>query len=89
MIGWIGALAGIGLGILLALNAGDIVHVLERWFGFELFDPAVYYISPHSLGAARQGRRAGVGDRLCADAAGDHLSGATRGSDGTGRCAPL
>ena len=45
VIGWIGALAGIGLGILLALNAGDIVHVLERWFGFELFDPAVYYIS--------------------------------------------
>ena len=44
VIGWIGALAGIGLGILLALNAGDIVHVLERWFGFELFDPAVYYI---------------------------------------------
>jgi lipoprotein-releasing system permease protein len=45
VIGWIGALAGIGLGILLALNAGDIVHALERWFGFELFDPAVYYIS--------------------------------------------
>lgn len=45
IIGWIGALAGIGLGILLALNAGDIVHVLEQWFGFELFDPAVYYIS--------------------------------------------
>jgi lipoprotein-releasing system permease protein len=45
VIGWIGALAGIGLGILLALNAGDIVHALERWFGFELFDPTVYYIS--------------------------------------------
>ena len=45
VIGWIGALAGIGLGILLALNAGDIVHVLEQWFGFELFDPTVYYIS--------------------------------------------
>jgi lipoprotein-releasing system permease protein len=45
VIGWIGALAGIGLGIVLALNAGDIVHALERAFGFELFDPAVYYIS--------------------------------------------
>ena len=45
VIGWIGALAGIGLGILLALNAGDIVHAFERWFGFELFDPTVYYIS--------------------------------------------
>ncbi len=45
VIGWVGALAGIGLGILLALNAGDIVHALEQWFGFELFDPTVYYIS--------------------------------------------
>jgi lipoprotein-releasing system permease protein len=45
VIGWIGALAGLGLGILLALNAGTIVHALEGWFGFELFDPAVYYIS--------------------------------------------
>ena len=45
VIGWIGALAGIGLGVLLALNAGGIVHAFERWFGFELFDPTVYYIS--------------------------------------------
>ena len=45
LIGWIGALAGIGLGVLLALNAGSIVHALERLFGFELFDPTVYYIS--------------------------------------------
>ena len=45
VIGWIGALAGIGLGVLLALNAGSIVHAFERWFGFELFDPTVYYIS--------------------------------------------
>ena len=45
VIGWTGALAGIGLGVLLALNAGSIVHALEVAFGFELFDPAVYYIS--------------------------------------------
>ncbi len=45
VIGWIGALAGIGLGVLLALNAGSIVHAFEGWFGFELFDPAVYYIT--------------------------------------------
>ena len=45
VIGWIGTLAGIGLGILLAVNAGDIAPVLERWFGFEIFDPAVYYIT--------------------------------------------
>jgi lipoprotein-releasing system permease protein len=45
LIGWIGTIAGIGLGILLALNAGDIAATLERWFGFTIFDPAVYYIS--------------------------------------------
>jgi lipoprotein-releasing system permease protein len=45
VIGWIGTAAGIGLGILLALNAGDIAPALERWFGFEIFDPAVYYIT--------------------------------------------
>ena len=45
VIGWTGAVAGIVLGVLLALNAGSIVHALEVTFGFELFDPAVYYIS--------------------------------------------
>ena len=45
LIGWIGALIGIGLGILLALFAGDIVHFFEWVFGVELFDPAIYYIS--------------------------------------------
>jgi lipoprotein-releasing system permease protein len=45
VIGWIGTAAGIGLGILLALKAGDIAPALERWFGFEIFDPAVYYIT--------------------------------------------
>jgi lipoprotein-releasing system permease protein len=45
VIGWVGTLAGIGLGTLLAVYAGDIVRVLEGLFGFKLFDPAVYYIS--------------------------------------------
>jgi lipoprotein-releasing system permease protein len=45
VIGWIGTLAGVGLGILLAVNAGDIAPALERWFGFEIFDPQVYYIT--------------------------------------------
>lgn len=45
VIGWVGAISGTGLGILLAIYAGDIVHAFEGWFGFELFDPAVYYIS--------------------------------------------
>jgi lipoprotein-releasing system permease protein len=54
MIGWIGTIAGIGIGVLLALNAGTIVATLERWFGFAMFDPAVYYISriPSELRAA-------------------------------------
>jgi lipoprotein-releasing system permease protein len=54
VIGWIGAIAGIALGILLAVNAGAIVHGLESVFGFRLFDPAVYYISriPSELRAA-------------------------------------
>jgi lipoprotein-releasing system permease protein len=45
VIGWVGTLAGVGLGTLLALNAGDIAPALERWFGFEIFDPEVYYIT--------------------------------------------
>ncbi len=54
MIGWIGTLAGVGLGILLALHVGDIAPALERWFGFAIFDPAVYYITriPSELRAA-------------------------------------
>ncbi|MGB5131305.1 MAG: lipoprotein-releasing ABC transporter permease subunit, partial [Steroidobacteraceae bacterium] len=45
IIGWIGTLAGVGLGILLAIYAGDITPVLERLFGFQIFDADVYYIT--------------------------------------------
>ncbi|MCI0432933.1 MAG: ABC transporter permease, partial [Gemmatimonadetes bacterium] len=31
VIGWIGTIAGVALGIVLALHAGDIAPVLERW----------------------------------------------------------
>ena len=45
VIGWIGTLAGVGLGVLLALYAGDITPVLEQLFGFQIFDADVYYIT--------------------------------------------
>ena len=45
IIGWIGTLAGVGLGVVLALYAGDITPVLEHLFGFQVFDADVYYIT--------------------------------------------
>lgn len=45
VIGWSGTAAGVLLGVVLALRAGDIAAVLERWFGFQVFDPDVYYIT--------------------------------------------
>jgi lipoprotein-releasing system permease protein len=45
VIGWIGTLVGVALGVLLALNVGSVAAALERWFGFAIFDPAVYYIT--------------------------------------------
>lgn len=62
VIGWIGTLAGVGLGVLLAINAGDITPVLERLFGFQIFDADVYYITriPSELRAADVGLVAGA-----------------------------
>jgi lipoprotein-releasing system permease protein len=45
MIGAIGTLLGVALGLVLALNVGEIVPVLERLLGFHVMDPAVYYIT--------------------------------------------
>ncbi len=45
VIGWLGTLAGVGLGIVLALHAGEIAPAIEHLFGFEIFDPSVYYIT--------------------------------------------
>ena len=45
VIGWFGVMVGVGLGILLAANVGSIVPVLERLFGFRMFDADVYYIT--------------------------------------------
>ena len=43
VIGWLGVLAGVALGIALALNVEAIVPVLEHTFGFQIMDADVYY----------------------------------------------
>lgn len=54
VIGWLGALSGVVLGILLALNVGVIMPKLEALFGFQVMPSDVYYISqlPSDLHAA-------------------------------------
>jgi lipoprotein-releasing system permease protein len=45
IIGWIGAVAGVTLGLALALNVDVIVPFLEQTLHFHFMDPDVYYIS--------------------------------------------
>lgn len=45
IIGWIGALLGLTLGLLLAFNVGVIVPFLENLTGMHVFDPTVFVIS--------------------------------------------
>jgi lipoprotein-releasing system permease protein len=45
VIGWLGVLAGVGLGLLLALHVDTIVPFLERTFRFQVMDSDVYYIT--------------------------------------------
>ncbi len=44
-IGFFGAVIGIILGLLIALNVADIVHWIERLVGKTLFEPSIYPIS--------------------------------------------
>ncbi len=44
-IGVIGTVAGIALGVLIAFNLEDLVHVLERVLGTQFMDAQVYYMS--------------------------------------------
>jgi lipoprotein-releasing system permease protein len=45
VIGWAGVVVGVLLGVVLAINAPDIVPVLERTFGFQIMPGDVYYVS--------------------------------------------
>jgi lipoprotein-releasing system permease protein len=45
VIGWLGALAGVALGTLLAVNVPTIVPALERLFGFQIMPGDVYYVT--------------------------------------------
>ncbi len=45
VIGWLGVLAGVGLGVLIAHNVGAILQLLDRVAGLRVFDADVYYIT--------------------------------------------
>lgn len=45
MIGWIGVLAGVVSGILLAVNVPTLVPAIEQFFGFQIMPGDVYYVT--------------------------------------------
>ena len=45
VIGWLGVALGVALGLALAFHVSTIVPVLQNTFGFQFFNPSVYYIS--------------------------------------------
>ncbi len=45
LIGWIGVLAGVGIGVLLALYVPTLVPALEAFFGFQIMPGDVYYVT--------------------------------------------
>jgi lipoprotein-releasing system permease protein len=45
VIGWSGVLLGVLLGVVLAINATEVVALLERLFGFRIMNPEVFVIS--------------------------------------------
>jgi lipoprotein-releasing system permease protein len=44
-LGFVGTLVGAIFGVVLALNLESLVGHLEKWFGFKILDPSIYYIS--------------------------------------------
>jgi lipoprotein-releasing system permease protein len=45
VIGWLGVLAGVGLGVLIASNVQSILQFIDRLIGWRLFDADVYLFS--------------------------------------------
>jgi lipoprotein-releasing system permease protein len=45
VIGWIGVIAGVIGGVVLALNVPTVVPVLEQFFGFQIMPGDVYYVT--------------------------------------------
>jgi lipoprotein-releasing system permease protein len=45
VIGWLGVALGVALGLALAFNVDTIVPFLQSTFGFQIFNPSVYYIT--------------------------------------------
>jgi len=45
VIGWVGAIGGVALGTLLAVNVPVIVPMLEQAFGFQIMPGDVYYVT--------------------------------------------
>jgi lipoprotein-releasing system permease protein len=45
VIGWVGVSLGVIFGVLIALNADPIMGWLQDVFGFQLWDPDVYYVT--------------------------------------------
>ena len=45
MIGWLGVLAGVVSGVLLAINVPTLAPAIERMFGFQIMPGDVYYVT--------------------------------------------
>jgi lipoprotein-releasing system permease protein len=45
LVGLLGALLGVTLGTVLALNVGEVVAFVERLFGFQVLPSGVYFIN--------------------------------------------
>jgi lipoprotein-releasing system permease protein len=45
VIGWIGVIAGVIGGVILALNVPTVVPLLEQFFGFQIMPGDVYYVT--------------------------------------------